>query len=416
MNLWERVKRWYHFVLVFLGNLWYGFPSKEIFLVGVTGTKGKSTVAELISWILESAGKKTAVLSSVRVKVGDESHPNETGNTMPGRFAIPKFLRAAVRAKCEYAIVEVTSQGVAQYRHRFLDFDTGIFLNLHPEHIEAHGSFEAYRAAKVRFFEDIAKRSCKARKSFFVNGEDRNRDHFFDAAHQAGDFKYFSRENFVEMKLARGKVSIGDWLENDFNLENAAAATKFAESRGIPWETIRRALASFRGIPGRMEIVQEKPFRVIVDYAHTPDSLRAAYRAVTDGTESRKRNLICVLSSDGGSRDKWKRPELGKIAAEFCREIVITEENSYGDDVRNILTDVRSGIPKEFPHERIHEISDRREAMRLAVKLAKRGDTVIATGKGSEPFLRRGKSFKIRWNDRVVFEEALQALSASSKN
>ncbi len=408
MKLWERAKRSYHFCLAFLGNLRYGFPSREIFLVGVTGTKGKSTVVELISWTLEAAGKKTAVLSSVRMKVLNESRPNETGNTMPGRFIIPKFLREAVEAGCEYAILEVTSQGIAQYRHRFLDFDAGIFLNLHPEHIEAHGSFEAYRAAKVKFFEDIARRSRKEPKSFFVNGEDQSRDHFFDAVHGIGEFTYFSRESFVNLQLARGKVSIGDWLQNDFNLENAAAATKFTESRGIDWGTVRRALASFRGVPGRMEVVQEKPFRVVVDYAHTPDSLRAAYRALSGGGMRSPRRLVCVLSSDGGSRDKWKRPALGEIAAEFCREIVITEENSYGDDVSEILADVRRGIPSEFPGARIHEVPDRREAMRIAVRLAKPGDTVVSTGKGNEPFLRRGKSFKIRWNDREVFEEVLR--------
>lgn len=405
MRLLDFLKNLYHYALALLGNIWYGFPSRTIFLIGVTGTKGKSTVVELMNAVLEAAGKKTALLSSVRVKILDRSEKNVTGNTMPGRFFIHRFLRDAVRAGAEFAILEVTSQGVVQYRHRFLNFDAALFLNLHPEHIESHGSFEGYRSAKVQFFSDVARRSAKPRKLFFVNQEDHSREYFFDAVHGFGDFYYFSREHFIATRLMHGKVSIGDWLANDFNLENAAAVAKVAEAMGIDWGVVQRALAAFPGVPGRMDVIQEKPFRVVVDYAHTPDSLRAAYQALTQG----RKKLICVLGSDGGGRDKWKRPELGKIAGELCRDIVLTEENPYDEDPRAIIGGIRKGIPAAFPESHIYEFVDRRAAIAKAISFAKSGDTVVMTGKGSEGYIRRAHGEKIPWDERSVAEELLRA-------
>ncbi len=156
----------YHFLLAFLGAVRYGFQSRKLFVVGVTGTKGKSSTLEILSATLEEAGKKTALLGSVRKKILDKS-TKDTDNTMPGRFVIQKFLRDAVKAGVEYALLEVTSEGVVQYRHRFIDWDAAFFLNLAPEHIERHGSFKNYRAAKVSFFSSLS-HSRKPKKYFFV--------------------------------------------------------------------------------------------------------------------------------------------------------------------------------------------------------------------------------------------------------
>ena len=172
------LKSIYHFFLAWVGALLYGFPSRKIFVLGVTGTKGKSTTLELINAILQSSGKKTALISSIRFKIADDTTKNTSGMSMPGRFALQRFLRKAVRAGCQYALVEVTSQGILQHRHRFIDFDAALFTNLHPEHIEAHGSFENYRAAKVSFFEDVAERSGKSPKRFFINEADKSAQYF----------------------------------------------------------------------------------------------------------------------------------------------------------------------------------------------------------------------------------------------
>ena len=158
------LKNIYHYVLAWVGSVLSWFPSREIFVLGVTGTKGKSTTVELINEILEAAGKKTAMISSLRFKIGDQSIKNLSSNTMPGRFFIQRKLRQAVNAGCKYFLMEVTSQGIAQHRHRFIDFDAALYTNVKPEHIEAHGSFENYRDAKVSFFDYAAHHSKKPTK------------------------------------------------------------------------------------------------------------------------------------------------------------------------------------------------------------------------------------------------------------
>lgn len=406
------LKNIYHYCLAWLGNIIYGFPSKKIFVLGVTGTKGKSTTVELINSILETAGKKTALLSSVRFKIGKSVEKNRSGMTMPGRFFIQNFLRKAVNSGCEYAIIEVTSQGILQHRHKFIDWNGALFLNLQPEHIEAHGSFENYRRAKVSFFEVVAKNSGKREKFFIVNEGDPSHEYFAGAADNFGKVIYFSREGFIEKDLNKGKESIGDWLSNDFNLENAAAAAAFAESQGIPWFIIKKALGSFKGVPGRMEIVKSNPFRVVIDYAHTPDSLEKIYQTLV--SEKRKvtnRKLICVLGAAGGGRDKWKRPEMGKIAAGYCREIVLTNEDPYDENPLQILSEIKSGISYfQFPASQLHETLDRREAIETAIKLAKKGDTVIVTGKGSEDWIHLARGKKIPWSEKKVIEDILKSL------
>jgi len=176
----------YHYLLAWIGSMFYRHPSTDIYVIGVTGTKGKSSTVELINTLLESQGKKTALVSSIRFKIDRENKKNDTGMTMPGRFFLQRFLRKAVRKGCEYAIIEVTSQGIKQHRHRFIDFDVAVFLNLRPEHIEAHGSFETYRRIKAKFFRDVARKSKAPQKLFFVNDEEPSKEYFIAAADGAG--------------------------------------------------------------------------------------------------------------------------------------------------------------------------------------------------------------------------------------
>ena len=324
----KKIKDTYHHFLAAFGAWAYRYPSRGVFVIGVTGTKGKSTTLELINAILEASGKKTALLSTVRKKVCGRSEVNSTGNTMPGRFAIQKFLHEALKSGCEYALIEVTSQGVLQHRHEFIDWDAAFFVNLAPEHIEAHGSFESYRDAKVKFFRNL-KFSRKPRKYFFINEDDPNRHYFEEATREVPDAKvvFFSRDRFIHQEIGshydlssrESRRLLGDWLLADFNLENAAAAFSFAKQMKIDWSTIKNAFDNFHGVPGRLEFVQKTPFAVVVDYAHTPDSLKKVYEVLRPESISPRSagKMICVLGSTGGGRDKWKRPELGKIAATY---------------------------------------------------------------------------------------------------
>jgi len=419
-----KIKSFYHLILAFLGSIAFWYPSRRLFVVGVTGTKGKSTVIELINAILEEAGKKTALFSSVRKKICDRESQNISGNTMPGRFVIQEFLREAVRAKCEYALIEVTSQGVLQHRHKFIDWDAAIFINLAPEHIEAHGSFERYRNAKVDFFRYLAQ-SKKREKYFFLNEEDANHHYFEEVAKNIPNAKiiFFGREKFIKEDLwshydlnsKESRRLIGEWLLADFNLENASAAVSFARSQNISWNVIKKALENFKGVPGRLEFIQKKPFAVIIDYAHTPDSLRKVYETLSPSSFSSfsQGKMICVLGSAGGGRDKWKRAEMGKIAASFCDAIILTNEDPYDENPSDILKQIENGF-LEAPQSKISpqnyfKILDRRQAIKKAIALAKKGDVVVITGKGSEQFIHLEQGKKISWNERKVVEEALKS-------
>ncbi len=433
------MKSFYHLLLAWLGSVIYRHPSKKIILIGITGTKGKSSTIEILNAILEAAGKKTALLSSIRVKVGEVSEKNRTDTTMPGRFFIQKFLRRAVQNGCTHAIVEVTSQGVLQSRHLFLDFAVAAFLNLHPEHVEAHGSFEAYREAKLKFFRQVAKTGSAKKKIFVVNSSDPSAELFIKAAGGSGSIARSNKADFISRTLKGDTEFLGEWFQNDFNLEDAALASTIAEALGIGNGSIIRALGYFTGIPGRMEWVQKNPFGVLVDYAHTPDSLRVVYKTLRDQMARRLQSsnnketpdslipnpkpltldanrlpskLICVLGSAGGGRDAWKRPEFGRIAAEFCDEIILTDEDPYNEDPEKIMDEIESGIslnPQPLTLNFILKRSvNRRTAIETGIKDAAEGDVVVITGKGSEEWIHQSHGKKIPWSDVQVAKDTLK--------
>ena len=393
----------YHFALSLLGAILYRHPSRKISVIGVTGTKGKTTVIELINAGLEEAGKKTAIMSSIRRKV-DAKDVMQSGNSMPGRFAIQKFLFDAVKAKCDYALIEVTSEGVTQYRHRNIDFDAGVFINLHPEHIESHGSFEKYRKAKTDFFGYIGKHSKKGQKYFFINQDDKNALFFVEAADKGG-----KNSNKVMFR----KTDLKSNMVGEFNKWNLCAAEVVLKTFGISPKIIESAFAKFTGVPGRMEYVSRKPFEIVVDYAHTPDSLEAVYKALTSNSyvlSPQERKLICILGSAGGGRDKWKRPKFGEIASRYCKEIILTDEDPYDENPYQILKEIESGLPSEASAKEkisVHKILDRRDAIKWAINSAQPGDTVVITGKGSEKSIHVARGKKITWSDRDAVMDVL---------
>jgi UDP-N-acetylmuramoyl-L-alanyl-D-glutamate--2,6-diaminopimelate ligase len=386
---------WYHFLLAFLGAVLYFFPSKKIKVIGVTGTNGKTTTTEMISKILEEAGFKVALLNSIRFKIGNIEEPNMLKMTMPGRFKIQRFLRRAVNFGCQYAILEVTSEGIKQHRHRFINFEAAVFTNLTPEHIESHGSFEKYREAKRKLF--------KATKEIHViNVEDRNSEYFlkFPAKKK---ITYGLKKGDINLENTKAKLKI----PGEFNLYNALAAISTAVSQGIEKDFAVKVLEKFKGVPGRMEEVISQPFKVIVDYAFTPNALEKVYQTLTHQLVNSSTNkLICVLGSCGGGRDKWKRPVLGKIAAKYCDEIIVTNEDPYDEEPIGIINQVAAGT-----NERAKKILDRREAIREALKIARPGDTVIITGKGCEPWICVARGKKIPWDDREVVREEFEKIS-----
>ena len=379
----------YHYTLALLGAMIYRFPSREITVIGVTGTKGKTTTIELINAILEAAGEKTVLVSSIRFKLHDKSEVNKTGNTQPGRFFIQYFLREAVKKGCRYAIIEVGSEGVVMHRHRFIDFDVAVFTGIHPEHIESHGGFENYLKAKLSFFRYVKRRSKKKNTHFIINGEDKHSDKFIEVA---------GADRVSSYSMYSGPLK----LIGDFNRRNAAAAEAVCRALGVDEHFIEKALRDFEGVEGRMEFLQREPFSVLIDYAHTPDSLEEVYGTLRKNLSGR---LICVLGSMGGGRDRWKRPEFGRIAGKHCGEIILTNEDPVDEPPEKIISEIETGIGLDTGS--VHKIVDRREAIQKAISLARPGDAVVITGKGREPYIRVANGKRIPWSDADAVRSAL---------
>lgn len=411
----------YHFLWAVAGAVFYNFPSNRMKVIGVTGTNGKSTVVTLVTKVLEEAGFKVAGLSSIKFKIGGEEQVNDLKMTMPGRGKIQRFLKRALNKSCDYAVLEVTSEGIKQYRHKFIDFDIAVFTNLTKEHIESHGSFENYRKAKGKLFKE-----CK--KTHIVNLDDEYADYFlgFKAKEQYG-FRVKSQESRMmndKLEIIEAgpieieKDSLSFMVHNSlfsisligrFNIYNSLAAICVGLSQDIDLETCKRALEKIKEIPGRMEIVIEKSFKVIVDYAHTPDSLNKVYTTLYDSrlavNDSR---VICVLGACGGGRDKWKRPKLGEIANNYCDKIILTNEDPYDEDPMNIVQQIKQGIKD---NSKVEITLNRNRAIEQALQQANDEDLVAITGKGAEPWMCVAKGKKIPWDDRQVVKEAIKRLS-----
>jgi len=404
----------YHFLLSVSGRVVFGRLAERMFTIGVTGTKGKTTTIALINAILEKAGEETALLSSVYRKTGENTERKKSPNTMPGRWYIPKFLKEAATKGSKYAILEVTSQGVEQFRHKFIDWDMAVFLNIHPEHIEAHGSFKKYRRAKVKFFESL-RVSKKNPKYFLINGDDKSSMYFKEAAMKTSKKSrkiiIFSKDDIYKMvEEIREEGKARDWLKADFNLENVAAAVAFAKTRDIQYHIIKKAIIEYEGLPGRLEFVAKKPYSVVVDYAHTPDSLRALYRNLRENYNlADDGRLICVLGSAGGGRDKWKRPEIGKIMASYGDLAILTSEDPYDEDPHQIISEIESGIPKaQIATFKIIKEIDRKKAIERAISKAKPGDVVVITGIGSQSWFYGPRGEKIPWNEAEIAREIFE--------
>ena len=430
---------WYHFILALFGAFFYRFPSRlrrgyggqaqKIKVIGVTGTNGKSTVVELASKILEEAGYKVASLSSIKFKIGEKEWPNTLKMTMPGRFKIQKFLRQVVNSDCQYAVLEVTSEGIKQHRHRFINFEAAVFTNLTPEHIEVHGSFEKYRQTKGKLFQ-------VTKNIHVINLDDENAEYFLQfPANKKFSYRISgsrrtsiigSPTSIIEAKniqsLPSGLIFSLDNLEfnlkllGKFNIYNALAAVSVGLSQGISLEICKKAVEKVKGIPGRMEEVISQPFKVFVDYAFTPAALEKVYQTIKNNFQPQK--MICVLGACGGGRDKWKRPVLGEIAARYCNEVIVTNEDPYDENPLKIMEDIESGF-SQIPNSKIQiakyeKILDRRKAIGKALSSAKRDDIVIITGKGCEPWICVARGKKIPWDDRQVVKEELEKLKITT--
>ena len=395
----------YHFLLAWLGALKYHHPSRDIMVIGITGTKGKSSTVELLAHILRADGKKVASLSTIQFSIDGHTERNLFKMTMPGRFFVQKFLRDAVDAGCTHAVVEMTSEGAKQYRHRFIDIDALIFTNLTPEHIESHGSFENYKNAKLSIARAVAQ-SPKSPRFLVANRDDEHGQDFlnFDVEHKLpyslDDLSLHSLHK-ESVSLVFGDVTIRVPLVGLFNIYNTLAAITMARALGVSLATMQNALRDLPPLQGRVEHFTtapdaKKPVTAVVDYAHTPDSLTQFYQAFPD------RQKICVLGNTGGGRDTWKRPDMGAIAEEYCDHVILTNEDPYDEDPEKIVTEMRRGMSADAP---VEIIMDRRAAIAHAIDIAPADAFVLISGKGTDPYIMGPNGSKTPWSDAAVVKE-----------
>lgn len=389
----------YHWGLSTIGAARYRWPSKSMKIIGVTGTHGKSTTVLMLSKVFEEAGYRVAAIGSLGMKIVDKEWPNTVKMTMPGRFKLQNFLAEAKRAGCQFVILEVTSEGLAQMRHVGIQFDCAVLTNIGREHIESHGSFENYLAAKQKLFRSTS-------NIHVLNGDDVYAENF--SKFKAKKKLFYGWENG---DLTAMETTPRLQVPGRFNIYNAVAAMTVAKAYGLDVSRAKNVLEQIDLVPGRMDFVQHEPFNIVVDYAHTPDSLEAVYKELKSWTSGK---LICVLGATGGGRDKWKRPVYGEIASKYGDEIILTNEDPYDEDPLDIINQIEAGI-SETKKSAASIVLDRRGAIEAAIRHAQPGDSVVITGKGSEVLMAMANGLKIPWSDRDIARETVFALDKTKQ-
>ena len=392
----------------------YGHPEKELKIIGVTGTNGKTTSCFILKSILDKLGYKTGLLGTVKNIVGDKEYP--AALTTPDCYELFGLFREMADYGCEYCVMEVSSQALDQRRVDGIRFDAAIFTNLTRDHLDYHGTFENYKAAKHMLFENsdlavlniddesamemVENTDCRT-VTFSVNN-DRCDYSAKNIRISASGVKYelVSNSNIGRVKFA---------VPGNFSVYNSMGAVICLVEMGMDFKAVLDAVAECIGVPGRMEVVPtDTPYTVLIDYAHTPDGLEnvlGTVREITDGK-------VIVVFGCGGDRDKTKRPIMGEIAVKMADVAVITSDNPRSEDPESIIEDITAGISRG--NAKVIVDSDRTSAIEKALEAAKDGDIVVLAGKGQETYQILA-SGKIHFDEREVVAKILSEKAAGNK-
>ena len=416
---------------------WYGDPSRELGIVGITGTDGKTTTSFLAAAALDAAGHRAGLVGTVELRIGGEAEPTPEHQTTPEAPELQRLLRAMAAGGDAAAIVETTSHGLALERVAGVAYDVAILTNLSHEHLELHGTFEAYRSAKLSLFERLASRGAPKTgaaatlawpRLAVINRDDPSADLFTAVAREAGaTVMTYGSQPGADVRAGRieedahrlsvayqapsGAAHLDLHLAGRFNVHNALAVVAMGEGLGLDPATVRSGIEGVPGVPGRMERIERgQPFSVIVDYAHTPTSLETVLDLLAPLAAAGGGGLIAVFGS-AGERDRAKRPMMGRIAGERCRLVIVTDEDPRGEDPPAILEAIGRGA-EAAGRRRDRDlllIADRRAAIAAAIDQAQPGDVVLFAGKGHEGSII-GPDGPRPWNERAEVEAALAAL------
>ncbi|GIP10731.1 MAG: UDP-N-acetylmuramoyl-L-alanyl-D-glutamate--2,6-diaminopimelate ligase [Paenibacillus macerans] len=406
-----------------LGNVFFGFPSRRLKVIGVTGTNGKTTTTYLIERILEDQGRSTGLIGTIQRKFAGRTYP--MSGTTPESLELQRYLHEMAEGGAAYCVMEVSSHALDQGRVKGTHFRTAVFTNLTQDHLDYHNTMEEYRGAKGLFFSRLGNNypaNPDERSYAVLNADDPASSYFAkqtaaetitygvenEADVRASDISVTAKGTSFHVDTFQGSADISLRMVGKFNVYNALAAIAAALLEGIPLERIKASLEAVKGVEGRVEAVDEgQSFAVIVDYAHTPDGLENVLRTVNEFAKGR---VICVFGC-GGDRDRTKRPIMGRIAAKYAHHVIVTSDNPRTEDPDAILSDIEQGLIGDgVDRSRYELIVDRREAIQKAIEMASREDVVLIAGKGHETYQLIGTAV-LDFDDRIVAKEAIRGLA-----
>jgi UDP-N-acetylmuramoyl-L-alanyl-D-glutamate--2,6-diaminopimelate ligase len=407
---------------------WHDFPSRQLILVGVTGTDGKTTTVNLIYSVLCAAGLNTGMISTVNARIGEQENDTGLHTTTPDAPDVQAYLARMVEAGATHAVLEVTSHGLAQHRVAGCDFDVAVVTNVTHEHLDAHGSLEAYQRAKAQLFEGLMRsfRKPEVPKVAVLNRDDDSfrylspipvdrRDTYSistSADVTAHSVQFFPGRTCFTLRTPIGQAPIETSLVGAFNVSNVLAAASAGVALGVGLAAIQEGVAALRGVPGRMERIEAgQGFLAIVDFAHTPNALLRALQ--TARTMTRKiaghDGRVIVVFGCAGLRDREKRTMMGRVAGKWADLVVVTAEDPRTESLDEIMAASVAAATAEGKREGLDlwRVPDRGQAILLACQQARAGDVVIACGKGHEQSMCFD-TVEYPWDDREAMRRALR--------
>ncbi len=402
----QTIKNIYHLMQAIFACVWFGFPAKRMTVIGVTGTNGKTTTAQMIARILERAGRRVALASTINFQIAERKWTNASKYTTLSSWRLQKFLREAADDGCTHAVIETSSHALDQHRVWGIPYQIAVMTNVTREHLDYHKTMEEYRKAKRKLFL-LAKQAV-------LNADMEDPEYFRIGRKEA--VRYSAKDpsahlfaGHIELDFNGTEFTVDETrfrlrLPGLFNIENALAALGATKLLGVDFSTAKEALESITGIPGRMELVKnDRGIDIVIDYAVTPDAFEKLYASILPLKIPGSK--IIHLFGACGDRDRGKRPMLGEIASSNADIVILTNEDPYFEDPERIIDEIEQGVTKK-KEKNYFRIFDRREAIRKALSLAEIGDIILLTGKGAEETLA-AKERRLSWNERLVVEEEL---------